>query len=60
MQNCLGTGTVLQCARKCRVKKVMYSSTSSGYGNNPHPNVETQPDDCLNPYSVTKIAGEKL
>ena len=59
-KNCLGTATVLQCARKWEVKKVMYSSTSSGYGNNPHPNVETQPDDCLNPYSVTKIAGEKL
>jgi UDP-glucose 4-epimerase len=59
-KNCLGTATVLQCARKWGVKKVIYSSTSSGYGNNPHPNVETQPDDCLNPYSVTKIAGEKL
>ena len=59
-KNCLGTATVLQCARKWEVKKIMYSSTSSGYGNNPHPNVETQPDDCLNPYSVTKIAGEKL
>ena len=59
-KNCLGTATVLQCARKWGVKKVMYSSTSSGYGNNPHPNIETQPDDCLNPYSVTKIAGEKL
>ena len=27
---------------------------------NPSPNIETQPDDCLNPYSVSKIAGEKL
>ena len=27
---------------------------------NEAPNVETQPDDCLNPYSVSKIAGEKL
>ena len=58
--NSLGTCTVLQCAREAGVKKVMYSSTSSGYGLNPHPNVETQPDDCLNPYSVSKIAGEKL
>jgi len=24
------------------------------------PNVETQPDDCLNPYSVSKVNGEKL
>ena len=42
------------------MKKVMYSSTSSGYGMNPYPNVETQPDDCLNPYSVSKVNGEKL
>ena len=58
--NVMGTCMVLQCAREAGVKRVMYSSTSSGYGNNPHPNVETQPDDCLNPYSVSKVAGEKL
>jgi UDP-glucose 4-epimerase len=38
----------------------MYSSTSSAYGLNTSPNVETQPDDCLNPYSVSKVNGEKL
>ena len=38
----------------------MYSSTSSGYGMNDYPNVETQPDDCLNPYAVSKVNGEKL
>tara|TARA_B100000927_G_C16337467_1_gene417877 strand:- start:243 stop:800 length:558 start_codon:yes stop_codon:yes gene_type:complete len=38
----------------------MYSSTSSGYGMNQTPNVETQQDDCLNPYSVSKVNGEKL
>ena len=58
--NVRGTCTVLQCAREAGAKIVMYSSTSSGYGMNPSPNVETQPDDCLNPYSVSKIAGEKL
>lgn len=58
--NVKGTCTVLQCARENGVKKVIYSSTSSGYGMNPSPNIETQPDDCLNPYSVSKIAGEKL
>ena len=59
-KNVQGTCTVLQCAREGGVKKVIYSSTSSGYGNNTFPNIETQPDDCLNPYSVTKVAGEKL
>ena len=58
--NAKGTCTVLQCAREAGAKKVIYSSTSSGYGMNTSPNVETQPDDCLNPYSVSKIAGEKL
>ena len=58
--NTLGTCNVLQCAREAGVKKVMYSSTSAGYGLNPYPNVETQPDDCLNPYSVSKVNGEKL
>lgn len=58
--NSVGTCTVLQCAREAGVKRVMYSSTSSGYGMNQFPNVETQPDDCLNPYSVSKVNGEKL
>jgi len=59
-RNCVGTTTVLQCAREAGVKRLVYSSTSSAYGNNPYPNVETQPDDCLNPYSASKAAGEKF
>ena len=58
--NTMGTATVLQCSREAGVKRVVYSSTSSGYGLNEPPNVETQSDDCLNPYSVSKIGGEKL
>lgn len=58
--NCIGTCTVLQCAREAGVKKVMYSSTSSAYGLNDPPNTEDQSEDCLNPYSVSKIAGEKI
>ena len=59
-KNCVGTTVMLQCAREAGVKRFVYSSTSSGYGNNPFPNVETQPDDCLNPYSASKISGEKF
>ena len=59
-RNCVGTTTVLQCAREAGVKRFVYSSTSSAYGNNPYPNVETQSDDCLNPYSASKAAGEKF
>ena len=59
--NVLGTGTVLQCAREAGVKKVMYSSTSSAYGlANEPPLSEDMPEDCLNPYSVSKVSGEKL
>lgn len=59
-KNVVGTCTVLQCAREANVKKVLYSSTSSAYGLNPPPNKETDPNDCLNPYSCSKVAGEEL
>lgn len=59
-KNAVGTCTVLQCARESGVKKVIYSSTSSAYGLNKYPNYETDPNDCLNPYSVSKVAGEEL
>jgi UDP-glucose 4-epimerase len=59
--NSVGTCTVLQCAREAGVKRLMYSSTSSAYGlKNELPNTESQPDDCLNPYSISKTNGEKL
>lgn len=59
--NVTGTCTVLQCAREANVKRVVYSSTSSAYGlKNTPPLRETMPNDCLNPYSVTKVSGEEL
>lgn len=58
--NTVGTVTVLQCAREAGVKRVIYSSTSAAYGHNPIPSLETYPDDCLNAYSISKVAGEKL
>lgn len=59
--NVVGTSVVLQCSREAGVKRVIYSSTSSAYGlKNEPPLVETMPKDCLNPYSVTKTAGEEL
>ena len=59
-KNCVGTTTMLQCAREAGVKRFVYSSTSSGYGFNSSPNIETQSDDCLNPYSASKVAAEKF
>ncbi len=59
--NSLGTATVLQCSKEAGVKRVIYSSTSSAYGlKNKPPLEESMPDDCLNPYSVSKVSGEKL
>lgn len=59
--NTLGTCTILQCAKEAGVKRVVYSSTSASYGlKNKTPNVESMPNDCLNPYSVSKVAGEEL
>ncbi len=59
--NTLGTATILQCSREAGVNRVIYSTTSSYYGlKNQTPNVETQSKDCLNPYSVSKVAGEEI
>jgi UDP-glucose 4-epimerase len=59
--NCVGTCKVMQFARKHKVKRVIYSSTSSAYGlTDICPQKENFPEDCLNPYSVSKIAGEKI
>jgi len=59
--NMIGTATVLECARVCGIKRVVYSSTSAAYGlANTPPLTETMPSDCLNPYSVSKVAGEEI
>ena len=58
--NILGTSNILQCSRENNINRLIYSSTSAGYGLNNLPNTETQLDDCLNPYSVSKIAAEKI
>jgi len=59
--NVVGTATILELSRKHKVKRVVYSSTSSAYGlKNTPPLNEDMPNDCLNPYSVTKTSGEEL
>ena len=46
--------TTLEWARKNGVKKMLYASTSSLYGNNPIPLIETQEVTPINHYAVTK------
>ena len=58
--NVLGTFNVLEASRRNNVGRVIFSSTSSAYGKNDIPNVETQKDDCLTPYSAAKVFGENL
>ena len=59
--NVVGTCNVLQAARVNNVERVIYSSTSSAYGlKNTPPLAEDMPNDCLNPYSVSKVSGEEL
>ncbi len=59
--NIIGTNNVLRASKEANVKRVIYSTTSSVYGNsNPTPNTETQSPDCINPYAISKYAGEQL
>lgn len=59
--NIKGTFNVLEACRHNKIKRIVYSSTSSAYGlKNKIPLNEDMPKDCLNPYSVTKTCGEEL
>ena len=59
--NLYGTINILEASKKYKVKKIIYSSTSAYYGlKNIPPHTESMTRDCLNPYSVTKVAGEDL
>lgn len=57
--NIVGTLTVLQAARKTGVKRVIYASSSSVYGDTPTlPKRESMPANPMSPYAVSKHAGE--
>ncbi len=59
--NVLGTQTVLQLARRYGAKRMVFMSTSAVYGLKANPvQRETDPTDCLNPYSLSKYFGEQL
>jgi len=56
-----GTCNVLQFSRENNVDRVVFSSTSSIYGlKNSCPLSEDMPNDCLNPYSISKAGAEEL
>lgn len=54
-----GTLSVLLAARSAGVRRVVYASSSSVYGDAPtSPKIETMPTNPLSPYAVSKLAGE--
>ncbi len=59
--NFVGTCNVLNACKEHKVKRMMYSSSSSVYGlTNTPPYNEEMKTNCLNPYSVSKASGEEL
>jgi UDP-glucose 4-epimerase len=57
--NVLGTQNVLAAARKAGVRKVVYSGSSTYYGNAAAPQHEDMPGDFLNFYGLSKYVGEE-
>lgn len=58
--NIRGTLNVLLAAREAGVRRVVYASSSSAYGNTPVlPKKESMPPEPLSPYAVSKLAGEQ-
>ncbi len=53
------TFTLLLAARDARIKRFVYASSSSAYGDSPTlPKTETMVADPLSPYAAAKLAGE--
>jgi UDP-glucose 4-epimerase len=57
--NVEGTLKVLVAARDCNVRKVVYASSSSAYGDTPIlPKIEEMKPNPKSPYAISKLAGE--
>lgn len=58
--NVTGTLNLLVAARDAGVKRFIYASSSSVYGESPTlPKVESMPTDPLSPYAISKLAAEQ-
>ncbi len=58
--NVTGTLNILLAARQAKVKRVVFASSSSVYGDDPRlPKREGMEGHLLSPYAVTKLAAEK-
>lgn len=59
--NIVGTLNVLECARQAGVKKLIYSASSSAYGDQPNlPLKESMRPSPMSPYGLQKLTGESL
>ena len=59
--NVSGTFNVLECARHCGVKRLLYAASSSSYGiPDIYPTPESSPIQPQYPYALTKYMGEEL
>lgn len=59
--NVQGTVNVLEAARHCQVKRVVFASSSAVYGTRPElPYTENTPTDCQSHYAWSKQAGTEL
>lgn len=58
--NSTGTLNVLEAARAAGVQRVMFAASSSAYGENDVPWIETMAPLPCSPYAATKLAGEGL
>jgi nucleoside-diphosphate-sugar epimerase len=57
--NVNGTFNLLMAARQAKVRRVVYASSSSAYGDTPElPKHEQMPPAPMSPYAVQKLAGE--
>lgn len=58
--NVTATLNLLVAARKAAVKRFVYASSSSAYGDTEVlPKVETMPENPISPYALTKLTGER-
>ena len=58
--NVMGTLNILDAAKDVGVRRIVYASSSSVYGDNPElPKREDMFPNPLSPYAVSKLAGEK-
>ena len=58
--NIMGTLNMMEAARQCRVKKFVYASSSSVYGDEPNlPKQEGREGNLLSPYALSKMCDEE-